>query len=204
MKTGLQHFWIMSWVVWILGCLPIGLFLTGWWGTIGRVPENRIFIFALIGLFIGIVLAGLLVKVTLRHLFSLPLPFLGSIYVFYFICIYGFFMGFPVFNVILSIPAGSYMGARMKNSPPALKIKYLRITLLFTLLCLLGGCIMTSWLALREKTIGSQIQHMLGLSFPVNTLMIWCLIIMGTVLLLILHYFLLSYFYQRFLKTEFR
>ena len=203
MKKGLQHFWIMSWVVRILGCLPIGLFLTGWWSTIDRVPENKIFIFALIGLFIGIVLAGLLVKVTLRYLFSLPLPFLGSIYVFYFICFYGFFMGFPVFNVILSIPAGSYMGARMKNSPPALKSKYLRTTLLFTLLCLLGGCIMTSWLALREKTISSQIQHMLGLSFPFNTLMIWCLIIVGTALLLILHYFLLSYYYRRFLKTEF-
>ncbi|MCE5223751.1 hypothetical protein LLG10_06110, partial [bacterium] len=82
------------------------------------------------------------------------------------------------------------------------KRKYLRITLVFTLLCLLGGCIVSAWLALREKTIGSEIQHMFGFPFPINTLMIGCLILVGTLFLLIRHYFLLTFYYYRFSKTE--
>jgi len=202
MKTWLKQFWIMSWIGLIVGCLPISLFLIGWWGSIGRVPENKIFIIALSGLLIGAILAVFFTKAILRNLFSIPLLLLGFIYVFYFICFYGFFMGFPVFNVILSIPAGSYMGSRMKISTSALKRKYLQTSLIFTLLCLLGGCIVSAWLALREKTIGSEIQHMFCLPFPINTLMVWCLIIIGTLLLLILHYFLFSVYYHRSLKTE--
>ncbi len=105
MHTGLKNIWIISWTGLIIGCLPISFFLTGWWSSISRVPENKIYIYALTGLLIGIILAVLFFKATLRNLFSLPLLLLELIYVFYFICFYGFFMGFPVFNVILSIPS---------------------------------------------------------------------------------------------------
>ena len=190
------HYWL--WIMMILSVSPILLFLVGWWGSVAFVPESRIWIFALSGFVFGILLSLLLFKKVIQNLFSIPYIVLIFIYVFYFVGIYGFFMGFLLPVVLLSIPAGSYIAERVRAYPEQAKQRILNRTMKFTLLCLFFGCFATAYLALREKTIGSQLQQMMGLPFPITNFMVWVLIIAGSLMLFIIHYFLMKYWFKKF------
>jgi hypothetical protein len=190
------HYWL--WIMMTLSVSPILLFLVGWWGSVAFVPESRIWIFALSGFIFGILLSFLLFKKVIQNLFSIPYTILVFIYIFYFIGIYGFFMGFVPPVVLLSISAGSYLGERVRTCTEIEKQRILNRAMIFTLLCLFIGCFTTAYLALREKTIGLQVQHMLGLPFPVTHFMVWVLIIVGSFLLFIVHYFLMIYWFKKF------
>lgn len=96
--------------------IPISLFLAGWWSTIGLVPENTIFVFALIGLTSGIIIDILFLRKWLRNIYKTGLKLLVIIYLFYSVCTFGFFMGVPVFNLLPGILAGIYTGRRLNHN----------------------------------------------------------------------------------------
>jgi len=176
------------------GIFPILFFIIGWWGSIGRLPEDKIFLVAFAGFIWGLLLDFLILRKILNRFFELSLWLMGGAYLFYSIVLYGFFMGFPVFNVILGIPAGMYMGQRLSGAPPALYKKGKMVASLFTSLVLLFLCISTAALTLNERNFGRELQHMFRLPFAITRPMLWSLILVGGVLLLAVQYCITSYF----------
>jgi hypothetical protein len=190
----LSH-WLFS--CFIGGVFPILFFLLGWWGSIGRIAEEKIFLVALVGLLWGTLLNYLVLRRILNRLYSLPIWILCLIYAFYSICIYGFFMGFPLFNLFLAIPAGLYMGVRYVGKPLTLTKKIKIQSALFTSFLLLILCSITSKLALGQKTFGKELQNMLNLSSVVTRPMLIGICLIGSVVLIIASYGLTAYYFSK-------
>src|SRR5665647_2695585 len=72
--------------------------------------ESRAIFYLIVGLVLGLLIDLRFLKGWVRDRYKLPIRFIAAIYVFYNILVYGFFMGFPVFNVFLSYFAGLYFG----------------------------------------------------------------------------------------------
>ena len=190
----------------ILGLLaPVILMLLFWWGSIPLIQDNDALIMylALGGLAAGVILDFTLLRGFVFKLFKLPLNALTALEIFYSIMVYGFFMGFPVFNSLVGI-FGSYITARggvvqQKSREEILKsTRYMNRTSAGILLFL---CICSAVLALRESTICLQIKGMFGLPFDVTMGMVWMLIIVGSVLLLWFQYYFSVLVSKRVLRS---
>jgi hypothetical protein len=170
--------------------VPIILMLSGWWGLIPFHPASNslYFILASAGFLIGVILDATLLGRFLLRLFSLPLPALCALLLFYSIMIYGFFMGFPAFNIIPGI-LGGYIAIKTSLYKGDCIISARRATRrmdVFSFILLFLLCVSTALLALREPTIQSQLKSMFALPFNVTQTMIWASILAGSALLLAL------------------
>ena len=181
--------------------VPLLLMLLGWWGLIPFSPASGAYyiVSAAGGFLTGVLLDAVLLKKHMLRLFSLALPALCALMAFYSVLIYGFFMGFPVFNILPGI-LGGYAAVKghalQKVDTPAARKAARRINLFsFALLLLL--CVSTAYLTLREPTIQSQLKSMLGLPFTVTYPMIWAAILIGGAALLAL-----QYLFSRFVQTR--
>ncbi len=170
-----------------LGAVPIiAGFLTGWWASIPFVPESSIWRFALAGLFFGIFVDVLFLRRWVRRAYSMKPWIWMTLYGFYSTGMLGFFMGVPVFNVILALPAGVFVGRWLAHSgaDPAGSQRVARRTASFTM-CILGlVCLVSASIALLAPSTGSDLQSMLRLPFPVTRWMLICIIFGGGALLL--------------------
>lgn len=75
--------------------------------------ENRAILYLISGLLSGLLIDLRFLKRWIIHIYELPIFFVAGIYIFYNILIFGFFMGFPVFNTFLGLLAGYYYGKRI-------------------------------------------------------------------------------------------
>jgi hypothetical protein len=177
----------------VLGLLaPLGLFLLFWWGSIPFVREDSaIMILALIGLAAGAVIDLTVLKKFIGRLFLLPVPALVCIGLFYSVMVYGFFMGFPLFNSVVGI-VFCYIAVKRsviqkrplpeaQRSAGRFGIFYLAVLAIF--------CVATAFLALGEPSITAEVKGMLGLPFEVTMGMIWALILAGGTLLVLFQFF---------------
>lgn len=157
--------------------------LTLWWGSIPflKNQDKVIGFLALFGFMAGIILDCTLLRRFLFRLFELPLSAFIVIEIFYSIMVYGFFMGFPVFNIFVGIAVGYATAKRcvLLRSSMEEAVQSTGRMNRFSAALLLFFCICTAVLALRESTICSQVKGMLNLSFPVTMPMIWALILIG-------------------------
>jgi len=174
--------------------LPILLFLAGWWGSISLVPENTIFIIALIGLTAGVVIDILFLQKWLRNIYNTNLRLLIIIYLFYSICTFGFFMGVPIFNIIPGIMAGIFIGRRLylgKKSMNETKY-YIKKTCIFTTAVIIAISAASAFLALKDPIdTAGNLEGMFNIkSFQINTEMIIGLIIIGGLVLAASQYWL--------------
>lgn len=188
----------------ILGVMaPIFLFLLGWWGSFPFVTDgNTILFLALGGLAVGILLDFTLLRKFISKLFRLSIFALATVALFYSIMIYGFFMGFPVFNSFVGI-LGSYIAARngiIRKLPKEETIKNTKLMNRVSTAILFLLCVCSAALALSDSTICSQIKGMLNLSFDVSMGMIWGLILVGGSFLLLFQYFLSKLVSKRVIK----
>ncbi len=135
---------------------------------------------------VGGILVGLLID--LRYLkrwvtsrYNLSMTFVGFVFIVYNVMVYGFFMGFPVFNVFLAIMAGWYMGNRLSTNSTNLqdRKRIINRTALFVGATMIVICALSAYLALREESIGQQIRGMLGLHFEVTRPMVIGIIVVG-------------------------
>lgn len=163
----------------------IGL-LVGWWGSFALLGDSPLIgPAALTGL-----LAGIAVDVVLRRrlgsLLSLPTPALLAIAMFYSVCIYGFLMGLPVGNLVVGLAGGYVAGRRsvLLADSPRRRRDRARLAAGVATAILAVLCTATALMALHEPTIGSQVQHMLGLPFVVTDAMIDAIIVFGGATLL--------------------
>jgi hypothetical protein len=153
--------------------------------------DNRVVIYLTTGLLLGLMIDLKFLKGWINHRFDLPLWYIAGIYIFYNICVYGFFMGFPVFNVLLGLIAGYYFGNRIcsNNIQPEKRSKLINQVSLFTGLIMTLICVSSGVIGLTDKTIGENIRGMLGLDFEITKIMILTVIFVGGFGLIATQYF---------------
>ena len=179
----------------ILGAIfPLVGFLTGWWSTSQLFSNTWVFITALLGLGLGLLVDGVVLKKWAARAFEMDLKLWMVIFFFYGICVFGFFMGVPVFNVILAIPAGLIIGRKLVHQSMTIEAeKRLRLkTNLFTTGVMAFICTSSAFLALRDPTTAANLEGMLRLTFEVTQGMIIALIVVGGAGLLGLHWWLVD------------
>jgi hypothetical protein len=177
----------------IYGAIPIiAGSLAGWWLIIPYVPERLIFAGLLAGFFVGILVDVLFLRRWIRRAYSMRPIVWGGIYLFYSVGLFGMFMGVPIFNVGLALPAGCFVGAYLANraaQPPEVKAAARRSSLVTTgILALI--CVASASIALIDPYTAGSLEGMLGLPFHVTTLMIVGLILIGGSFLLVLQWWL--------------
>lgn len=185
------------------GVMPVFLFLAFWWSTIKIIPEKYIFIFASSGIILGLIFDALFLKKIMKNIFdaNIFLPLL--VFIFYSVCIYGFFMGVPVFNAVMGLIAGRYCALRAGylGQDNEQKRKSGKCSAAVSSFALAAFCAASAVLALNHKNTPNEIKHMLGLQFDVNWTAVWLIIIIGGTLLVASEYYLTLFAFRR--KTSF-
>ena len=177
----------------LFGAVPIIMcFLTGWWISIPFVPESWISLCALAGLLVGLLVDLLFLKTWVRQAYSRkPLVWM-LVYVFYSFGMFGFFMGVPVFNIALALPAGFFIGGWLAHNRAdftSMK-KVARHSAVFTTSVLALICLASATIALASSSTAFDLQHMLSLSVQVTPAMIMGIILGGGIFILILQWWL--------------
>lgn len=174
--------------------LPIFFFLAGWWGSIGRVSDDLIFSIAFIGLGMGIILDILFLKKWLVNVYGIDTKLLAVIYLFFSTCTFGFFMGVPVFNLLVGMMAGFFAGRKSYHKKEnRFKAKAnIREVSIFTAVVMLLTCISSAFFALRDTMdTARNLEGMLHLgAFSLTTSMLIGIIVIGGIVLVSVQYWL--------------
>ena len=143
--------------------------------------ESKAPVFLISGLLLGFIIDIVFLKKWIDKRYELPVWFIAGIYLFYNICIYGMFMGFPVFNVAMGIVAGYYYGNRIyyNNTLDKEQNKLIQQVSMFTGLVMVVFCIASGIIALKGNSVGSEVRSMLGLDFEVTRPMLWGITLIG-------------------------
>lgn len=184
--------------------IPVFCFEMGVWISFSLTTNERIImISALGGLAAGIIISLLVFKIFHPDTFGLRVPLLVIIYLFYNVCILGFFMGVPVFNLVAGVLAGYYWAKRMviRNELNE-KEKYLKRIPLFTAAITTLICIASATIALLSKSTPYDLQGMFHLKFVVTPVILVGIIVIGGVLLVSIQYFLTKYVMNTTLKLS--
>jgi hypothetical protein len=171
----------------VIGAVPpiVGL-LAGLWGTFAVLPERGVMIGSLTGLAAGLILDAVFLRRAMEQAHAASLWIWAAVYLFYSVGTFGFFMGVPVFNLLLGIPAGVLIGGRLAHAgaAPEEVRQQARQASAFTTGVLAIACIASATLALADPSTAANLEGMLGLGFEVTQLMIMALIIVGGAVLL--------------------
>jgi hypothetical protein len=184
--------------------IPILFFLAFWWGSLLFSGEERfIMISALTGLSIGIIIS-LFLKLTWKpEIYCLPKPVLELIYLFYNACMFGFFMGVPVFHPILGVIAGYYWAKRLCYQAGMADYKTeIKKVSGFTATVTGFVCLFSAFFALISKSTPSDLKHMLHLSFDLTQTVLISLIISGGLFLVFAQYLLTKITMTKMLKMN--
>jgi hypothetical protein len=159
------------------------------------VQENQIFIYAFSGLAAGIVLDFFLLKKILINLFNLKGFLLTAIYIFYSICIIGFFMGVPVFNLFLGIPAGIYIAKKCiyDKTEKEESEKQIKRIARFTTYIIIFIAILSASIALTDRYTVSSINGMFGLGQKITQSVLNYIVIFGGLAMVFVQYIITKY-----------
>lgn len=176
-----------------IGAVPIiACFIAGWWLSLPFVPETKIFLYALAGFLFGTLIDIIFLRNWIKHAFTMKLWIWMGIYGFYSIGLFGLFMGFPIFNLFLALPAGIFIGRRLTHQgvDPNRMRKVAQQTAIFTTIIMGLVCITSASIALLDQSVAADLQGMLKLPFPVTTSMIIGIIVIGGTLILAFEWWL--------------
>ena len=140
----------------------------------------------------GVALDAVLYRRWMAAGYRMPHAVMALLYIFYSICVFGFFMGVPVGNVLPGLLAGAYAARRASawGLDRARAEAYFRRVAWFCVGVLALACTASAILALRDPYTSGNLRGMLGLSFDVTAAMIYGLILIGGGLLLVAEYWL--------------
>jgi hypothetical protein len=173
---------------------PIVGLLGFWWTSYALLPERWIAICAISGLALGILADAFLLKEFVERSYRLGTVFWLAVLLFYSVGTFGFFMGVPVFNAALAIPAGFVVGGKLSRETATgvrLRQVSLRTSILTTSLMALV-CAASAFFALISPSTSSDLRGMLGLGFEVTPTMVYGLILIGGVGLMAVNWLLTS------------
>jgi hypothetical protein len=147
--------------------------------------ESRALYYLLSGMLLGLVIDIRFLKGWVDKRYELPDWITAAIYIFYNMLPYGMFMGFPVFNLIMGIPAGYYCGQKIlyTHTPAEESRKRIQKVSVFTGLVMIVFCIGSGFIALKGTGVGLDVQAMLGLGFKVTKPMLLAIAVIGGTLL---------------------
>ncbi len=160
---------------------PIAGLLGFWWASFALLPEKWISICALSGLALGILADLIILKKLITRAYQLGTVFWLAVLLFYSVGTFGFFMGVPLFNAALAVPAGFVVGGKLARETVdrvRLRSATLRTCILTTALMALV-CATSAFVALMSPSTPSDLRGMLALGFEVTPAMIWGLILVG-------------------------
>ncbi len=187
---------IERWTITIIlgSILPLMGLLAGWWGSYAFLSTTWVIITAAAGMAAGLAVDAFCLKKWTAKAYEIDLKILAAIYLFYSVCIFGFFMGVPVFNLALAVPAGLFIGrkAAVQRMDAASGQRVISRTRWFTTGVLVLICAASAWFALNSPSTAADLEGMLRLPFEVTLPMIWGLIAVGGVLLLAAHWLLFT------------
>jgi len=174
------------------GTFPIlmGLLSIGIWFYADK-SESSAIVFLIAGILTGFLIDLIFLRKWITMRFDLPLWFVAGIYVFYNICVFGFFMGVPIFNLLMGFVAAYYFGTRLisKKVQPEIFSRHIHQVSLFTALVMALICASSAFIALTDRFTGDNLQGMLGLDFEVTQAMIYVLVIVGGFGLIVFQYY---------------
>jgi hypothetical protein len=203
MKTKIERF---AFGLILAPLAPIGGLLGFWWTSYALLPERWIAFCAISGLALGILADIFILKKMIARAYGFGMIFWGAIFLFYTVGVFGFFMGVPVFNAALAVPAGFVVGGKLAHETAdgaRVRQASLRTCILTTVLMALV-CAASAFFALISPSTPSDLRGMLGLGFEVTSAMIWGLILIGGAGLLAVNWLLTVLavrFTHRFLST---
>ena len=173
--------------------VPIALFLFGWWTSLGIIPERLVPVVCLVGLGIGGAVDIAFLKRWVRRAYSWNERLLLAIFLFYSVCVFGFFMGVPVFNLAVGVVAGLFWGRRLSHlganqeQACADALRAARVSALAIGLVSLAS----AYFATRDLTdTARNLQGMLGLPFTPTDHMVIALIVTGGPALIVAQHWL--------------
>jgi len=184
----------------VLGAIPpITGLLAGWWGSLPWNSETWIARCALAGLTIGLLIDVIFLRRCFHRRYALSWIVWLGILVFYSVGMFGFFMGVPVFNVALALPAGLVVGGKLAASDcdPDRGRRIIRRACVITTAVLAVICSASATIALLSPSTASDLEGMLNLGFRVTTVHLTGLIIVGGSALLVLQWLLAEFIAQR-------
>ena len=158
------------------------------------------------GLLIGIMIDSFFLKGWIKNRYILPSSLIFIFYVLYNIGVYGFFMGFPVFNSLLGLIAGYYYGKKIcyENIVGPRLVKLKKQVLMISGLIMALICVPTGLMAFEGDGVGGMIESIFGLNFHVTDLMIWGIIVFGGITLITIQIFLTRFAMERTIKNNAR
>jgi hypothetical protein len=172
---------------------PIAGFLSAWWASFSLLPERWIPVGAIAGFLLGVLADIFMLKKLIDRAYQLQAVFWAVVFLFYTVGIFGFFMGVPVFNALLALPAGFVAAAKMaqqKAVDPGRVRQAARRTAWFTTGVLFFVCAASAFIALLSSSTTSDLRGMLRLGFEVTQGMIIGLIFIGGLTLLAVNWVL--------------
>lgn len=171
--------------------LFLGLITFIFWFYLDK-SENRAILFLSAGFLFGLIVDLLYLKYWIKNRYNLHSLFIAAIYFFYNVLLYGFFMGFPVFNLLMGLIAGYYFGNKIIINKIELEAKKKKIeqVSIFTSLVIALFCVSSAIMGLADKTVGKNLQGMFKLNFEITKPMIIILILTGGFTLIISQYFI--------------
>ena len=177
----------------IIGLIfPILFGLLGWWGSIPFVSEDRIPLFVMGGVLAGVILDLIFLRRWVRKALSASILWPGTAYLFYSMGVFGFFMGVPVFNLLLGLVWGYFMGMRLRsaNADKPAVAKAAHRSAIFTSGVLALACLASLVIASLDPSLEANIQGMFSLEKPMDRLVILGFSTIGGILLVAVEYFL--------------
>ncbi len=171
------------------GPIPLALFLLFWWISDTLVSEVAALGIGVIGLIIGLWLNSELVVP--YQFYKIKKRYLAIIYLFFSMAFMGFFMGIPVFNILLGVLAGNYLSIRIiSNYKEEREInRNMKQGSVFTSVTLLLITGIAALLAISDLDnsilVAQQVLH-----FPVDKTLFYLLITLGGLLIVLFQYYL--------------
>jgi len=204
MKTKLERFALGL----ILAPLaPLAFFMAAWWLSYTLLPEKWIPFGTIAGLLLGLLADVFILKKLIARADRLGTVFWAAVFLFYSVGMFGFFMGVPVFNAALAVPAGFVVGGKLAHeTADGMQVRRVSLqTCILTTGLLSLVCAASAFFALSSSSTPSDLRGMLGLGFEVTPAMIWGLILVGGTGLLAVNWLLTGLtvrFTHRFLSTS--
>lgn len=183
--------------------LLLGLLSVIVWYYLDKL-ESRAIIYLAAGLIFGLIIDLIFLKGWINRRFELPLWSMAGIYILYNVFVFGFFMGFPVFNVLLGLIAGNYFGNRIVSGklPSEIQSKQIKQVSIFTALIMALICISSAVIGLTDEYTGANIQGMLRLDFEVTQPMLWAIALVGGLSMIIVQYVITKWTIQKTIKLK--
>ncbi len=117
------------------------------------------------GLLAGLLLDLLFLRRWVRKAYSLPVVPFVLVYLFYNVCLLGFFMGVPVVNVLMGLVGGYYVGLCLRHTgqDKSAVARSAHRTALFAAGVMALVCLASWLIAYRDPSLAANIQGMFNL-----------------------------------------